>query len=112
VRPAAAEAAPDRERCDLVALVREIAERHGAALGPAACRISLEAAQAIEGAWDPAAVEEIISTLLLGAAARGAGRSVKIAVRALDDRARLTFDEDRIGGQVTVELPRTRPADR
>lgn len=109
VRQSVAEGASPGERCDLVALVREIAERHGAALGPAACRVSLEAARAVEGAWDPPAVEEIISTLLLGAAARGAGRAVKISVVLLEDRARLTFDEDRIGGQVTVELPRARP---
>jgi signal transduction histidine kinase len=87
---------------DLVALVRDVADRHRPALATAGCAITLDAPDVVPGAWDRVTVDRLVSTVLLNAAARGGGRSVTIVVRAHEDRVTLTFGppRDNVGDNV------------
>jgi signal transduction histidine kinase len=80
--------------CDLVAVVREAARGHGAALEAAGVELVVDAPEALCGSWDREAVERLVSTFVRGAAARGAERP-RIGVDAHDGGVTLTFHEGR-----------------
>jgi signal transduction histidine kinase len=112
-------APPARGDGDLVAIVREAAERHAVDLASAGASLALDAPASVSGAWDRQAVQRLVSTFLRGATARGAGRALTIGVRVHDSGATLTFHEGAAGpapalagddarsagGGYTVELP-------
>jgi signal transduction histidine kinase len=121
--PGAVSAGTDAEH-DLVAVVRQAADWHDAALAEAGVTVVIDAPGVVNGAWDREAVQRLVSTFLRGAAARGSGRPVTIGVQAHDGGATLTFNEgtgagrsgaDPDGGDgsgYTVELPRNSPRPR
>jgi signal transduction histidine kinase len=122
--PGAASASTDRldAECDLVAVVREAADGHDAALAEAGVTVVIDAPGVVRGAWDREAVQRLVSTFLHGAAARRSRRPVTIGVHAHDGGATLTFNEgtgasrsesEPDGAGYAVELPWTsrRPRD-
>ncbi|MBI2394390.1 MAG: PAS domain S-box protein [Deltaproteobacteria bacterium] len=69
-----------RERLDLSAVAREVVATFKDAAGAAGCAIELDAAAPVEGSWDHARIEQVITTLLGNAIKFGAGKPIEIRV--------------------------------
>lgn len=76
-------------RTDLTPLIRRTVERHRSELELAGCAVELRLDGAIEGVWDEARLEQLVSNLLQNAAKYGRGKP--ISVRAWRDGADAKF---------------------
>jgi len=85
------------DRCDLSALVRDVANRFQAEARKAGSEINVFADDAIVGQWDPLRIEQIVANLLSNAIKYGSGKSIELHVQASDDTARLEITDRGIG---------------
>jgi predicted ATPase/signal transduction histidine kinase len=85
------------ERVDLVALVREAAERFTDDARRAGSPISVEAHEPVEGQWDPMRLEQVASNLLSNAIKFGGGHPIEISVTCTGDQAELAVRDHGIG---------------
>jgi len=69
-----------RERCGLVALIREVVERLSQLLTQAHCPVYIDAPVEIEGEWDRYRLEQVVTNLLINAARYGTGQPIEIFV--------------------------------
>lgn len=81
------------ERCDIAEIVRELAARAEDELRWAGCVLTTEL-EAAAGRWDRLRVELIVSNLLGNAIKYGAGKPVRIAVRAEGASVRLVVRDE------------------
>jgi predicted ATPase/signal transduction histidine kinase len=87
----------EREPVDLVALVREVAERFAADAARAGSRLTVRASGAVVGSWDRMRLEQVVSNLLSNAVKFGAGKPIEVLVSCSDRRARLEVCDRGIG---------------
>ncbi|HTB78972.1 MAG TPA: ATP-binding sensor histidine kinase [Polyangiaceae bacterium] len=70
----------ERERIDLGALVREIAERFTDDAVRAGSTVSVDMNEAVVGHWDPMRLEQVVSNLLSNALKFGGGHPIELSV--------------------------------
>ncbi|HEX8706111.1 MAG TPA: PAS domain-containing sensor histidine kinase [Myxococcaceae bacterium] len=84
-------------RVDLTHLVHEVVERHSEQAAEAGCPLRIEAAQHVEGWWDPLRLERVVTNLLSNAMKFGRGRPVEVYLEQAGGRARLTVRDHGVG---------------
>jgi two-component system OmpR family sensor kinase len=72
----------DRSRCDLAALLREIAEQFGAAAHHSGVSLAVTAPASLPGWWDRLAVEQVIDNLISNAIKYGGRTPVELTLSA------------------------------
>ncbi|MBN8465773.1 PAS domain-containing sensor histidine kinase [Corallococcus exiguus] len=87
----------DRAPMDLAVLAREVVTRYAPQSAQVDCVVTLEAATPIEGNWDRARVDQVITNLLTNALKYGAGKPVHIRVRMDAGLAVLSVKDEGIG---------------
>jgi signal transduction histidine kinase len=85
------------ETVDLPALVRDIAERFGPELAAAGCPLTVDVPPAVQGSWDRARLDQVLSNLLSNAIKFGAGQPIALTARADAGLARVTIVDHGIG---------------
>lgn len=85
------------EAFELVAAVREVAERFLEPARRAGSTVAVSAPGPIEGVWDRFRVEQVITNLLSNAIKYGAGKPIEVAVNATPDLARIEVHDHGIG---------------
>ena len=85
------------EPVDLSSLVRRVAEGMTQIAADAGCTLALQIPGPIEGVWDRARVEQMVSNLLSNAFKYGAGKPVDVEVEANDDTARVRVIDRGVG---------------
>ncbi|PCC68873.1 PAS domain S-box-containing protein [Nannocystis exedens] len=85
------------EALDLVALVRETIDGFAERLERAGCALRLEMPARVEGRWDRARLEQIVSNLLANAMKYGAGKPIDIGLTAKPDSVLLSVRDRGIG---------------
>jgi len=86
-----------REEADLAALVRDVVARVADEAAEAGCPIRCDAAEPVLAHVDPARVEQVISNLLSNALKYGHGTPIRVAVRAVGERATVEVADGGIG---------------
>jgi PAS domain S-box-containing protein len=84
-------------RVDLAQLVHEVVERHSEQAAEAGCPLRLDAAQQLEGWWDPLRLERVVANLLSNAMKFGRGRPVEVRVEHAGGKARVTVRDHGVG---------------
>jgi signal transduction histidine kinase len=87
----------ERERQDLVALVKEVMGRFVEHSARAKAPIELFAPGCVEGTWDRQRLDQVVTNLLANALKYGAGHPIRIRVDLEGDRARLSIADEGIG---------------
>lgn len=87
----------NREKTDLVDLVRTVITHFSHQLAAGKCAILLEADQPVFGLWDSIRLEELIVNLLTNAMKYGKGKPIKIRVRETQGKAFLEVQDQGIG---------------
>lgn len=77
------------ERCDLAALVTEVATRLRPLLEDAGCTLELETPRVLWGHWDSHRLEQVLTNLLTNAARYSGGVPVKVTVRRFGELVEL-----------------------
>ncbi len=88
---------PERQRLDLRALVNEVVDRFTEQAQQAGCALTVEAGPAVNGAWDPLAIEQVTGNLLANAIKYGAGKPIRVSLHTEQDRALLAVRDEGIG---------------
>ncbi len=86
-----------REDFDLASLTREIAERLAPLLPASGCRLDLSLDDPVEGRWDRARVDQVISNLLSNAIKFGVGGPIDVRVHRDHDQSRVVVRDRGIG---------------
>ncbi|MBX5480296.1 MAG: PAS domain S-box protein [Myxococcaceae bacterium] len=86
-----------REPMDLADVTREVTDAFHDELAAAGCVVTLQADRAVEGRWDRARVEEVLSAILSNAALYGRGKPVEIRVGQRGTRAFVEVADHGIG---------------
>jgi signal transduction histidine kinase len=81
-----------RERCDLVAVVRETVEAFKVQASKAGCVIELQTCAAAWGLWDKFRIAQVVQSLLSNALKFGAGKPVQVTL-ACNGRAHLSVTD-------------------
>lgn len=82
---------------DLAALVRSTVAQFHDELAEARCELTLEAGTRVQGYWDPARMEQVVTNLLTNAMKYGRGHPVTVAVSADGPVAHLVVTDQGIG---------------
>jgi len=82
---------------DLVALVREVAERFEMDLARARCPVSIDSGAPVVGRWDRSRIDRVVTNLLANAIKFGAGEPIELFVGAEGGVARLAVRDHGIG---------------
>jgi PAS domain S-box-containing protein len=85
------------EDLDLVAVVREVVERHGDEASQAECVLSFQAAAPAQGFWDRLRMEQVVTNLLSNALKYARGTPIEISVERDDGSVRLIVRDHGIG---------------
>jgi PAS domain S-box-containing protein len=85
------------EPLDLSTAVREVAERLGEQRAQTGCELQIEAPPGATGLWDKLRIEQVVTNLLSNAIKYGAGKPVRVSVRAEAATAILTVADRGIG---------------
>jgi PAS domain S-box-containing protein len=85
------------DRCDLSALVHEVADRFQAEAKRLGSEIKVFGGDAIVGQWDRLRVEQIVANLLSNAIKYGSGKPIEVDVRASADAVRIAITDRGIG---------------
>ncbi len=99
----------ERGRVDLAHLARRVVTREQEAFARAHCTLTVDAPVPVEGAWDEAALEEVLGRLLSNALKFGAGRPVSVRVTAEGTHAFLRVADE---GPGVPEAERSRIFER
>lgn len=91
---------------DLAAAVREVAADHVLTAQRAGSHLSLRLPDALPGAWDALAVEQIVENLIGNAVRYGRGRPIEVTLEVLDDAAVALTVRDEGDGIAECDLPR------
>ncbi len=88
-----------RERCDLSRITRNTVARFAPEIERAKCTIRLSAPIAVEGEWDPARLEQIVTNLITNALKYGSGLPIEVEVTTVSksQTARLEVRDQGIG---------------
>jgi signal transduction histidine kinase len=86
-----------REQGDLAALVRDVASAFEEEAAEVDAPLTVEAAEPVRCTFDAGRVEQVVSNLLSNALKYGRGQPIRIAVRALGDRARIEVEDHGLG---------------
>lgn len=86
-----------RESVDLVALVRELVQRHREAIEGAGSPVRIDAPGALVGRWDRLRLEQILANLLTNALKYGAHQPIEITVSRRGDLAAVCVRDHGIG---------------
>jgi predicted ATPase/signal transduction histidine kinase len=88
----------ERERVDLVGLVRDVVERFGDDAARTGSSISVQDVdEAVVGSWDRMRLEQVVSNLLSNAIKFGAGKPIAVTVSRTGGQARLDVTDQGIG---------------
>ncbi|MBN8226131.1 PAS domain-containing sensor histidine kinase [Corallococcus macrosporus] len=87
----------DRAPMDMAALAREVVVRYAPQSAQVGCAVTLEAPNPIEGYWDRARVDQVITNLLTNALKYGAGKPIHIRVRQEAGLAVVSVRDEGIG---------------
>ncbi|NOK17776.1 sensor histidine kinase [Corallococcus carmarthensis] len=87
----------DRAPMDLAALAREVVVRYAPQSAQVGCAVTLEAATPIEGNWDRARLDQVVTNLLTNALKYGAGKPIHLRVRLDSGLAVLSVKDEGIG---------------
>jgi signal transduction histidine kinase/integral membrane sensor domain MASE1 len=82
---------------DLVAIVRETAERFVEILEQAGCSLKLDLPDEVSGYWDEERIEQVVSNLLDNAGKYGAGHPVLLRVEVVNGEARMFVRDHGVG---------------
>ena len=85
------------EPVELVELVEDVLDSFAGQFEAAGCEVAFEARDRFEGVWDRYRLEQVVANLFTNAIKYGAGRPVRIRVRANDERAILEVQDRGIG---------------
>lgn len=88
---------PQVEDCDLAELVREAVDRSAEAVARSGCQLQVFAEAPVQGQWERARIEQVVTNLLSNALKYGAGQPVELRVKAGADRATLVVRDGGIG---------------
>jgi PAS domain S-box-containing protein len=86
-----------RDDCDLVALVREVAGRLEDEAVLAGCHMLLRLDGQVVGCWDGARLDQVATNLISNAIKYGRGKPIEAAVEVIGGKARLTVRDHGIG---------------
>jgi signal transduction histidine kinase len=86
-----------RERFDLSALARQVAERFRPQAESARCDLEIQVMQDAPGRWDRFKLEQVIANLMSNALKYGRGKPVTLRVLVEDDGVRLSVQDRGIG---------------
>ncbi|HEX8950203.1 MAG TPA: GAF domain-containing sensor histidine kinase, partial [Polyangia bacterium] len=86
-----------REPTELGAIAREVVALLADDAKRAGCDVQLAADEEVRGEWDRARLDQVITNLVSNAIKYGAGAPIRIAVRTVGGRARLTVRDEGIG---------------
>jgi len=87
----------DRERVDLSKLVSDVVARFSAELASVGSEAATEVTPGLVGCWDRLRLEQVLANLLSNAAKYGAGKPVRIQLRAEGGVARLSVQDFGLG---------------
>ncbi|NOK12761.1 sensor histidine kinase [Corallococcus exercitus] len=87
----------DRAPMELVSLAKEVVARYAPQSLQVGCAVTLEAPTPIEGNWDRARLDQVITNLLTNALKYGAGKPIQLRVRAEPGLAVVTVRDEGIG---------------
>ncbi|RKH71269.1 sensor histidine kinase [Corallococcus aberystwythensis] len=87
----------DRAPMDLASLARDVVVRYAPQSAQVGCSVTLEAPTPVEGNWDRARVDQVITNLLTNALKYGAGKPVHVRVRKEAGLAVLSVRDEGIG---------------
>ncbi|MFB1479905.1 PAS domain S-box protein [Corallococcus sp. RDP092CA] len=87
----------DRAPMDLAALTREVVARYAPQSAQVGCAVTLDATTPIEGIWDRARVDQVVTNLLTNALKYGAGKPIHLRVRMDSGLAVLSVRDEGIG---------------
>jgi PAS domain S-box-containing protein len=93
------------ERIDLVATVRDLAERLRDAAASADCQLLVQEAQPIEGTWDRLRIEQVVTNLLSNSFKYAAGHPIEISM-AREGTEVLLVITDKGPGLPEKDMPR------
>jgi PAS domain S-box-containing protein len=86
-----------RDRIDLAALLGEVVTRWSGRAEREGCSLELHVSGPVDGEWDPAALDEVVSALIENALKYGHGRPVVIRLEEDGDLARVHVTDSGIG---------------
>lgn len=86
-----------REAVDLAAAARDAAQRSREALARAGCELHLSIDGPVQGWWDWARIDQVLSNLLSNAIKYGAGRPIDLVIEGDDSAARIIVRDRGIG---------------
>lgn len=99
----------DDGEVDLVQVVRDVATRLAPDIERSGSMVSIEAAHAVIGHWDPLRIDQVVSSLLANALKFGLGRPIEVAVAAADGWATLVVTDHGLGVRVSQREAIFRP---
>jgi predicted ATPase/signal transduction histidine kinase/tRNA A-37 threonylcarbamoyl transferase component Bud32 len=82
---------------DLVAVVRDVAERFAGSLTQNRCALELRADKPVRGRWDREKLDQVVTNLLGNAMKFGAGKPIEVVIDEAAGRARLVMTDHGIG---------------
>ena len=85
------------ERCDLSALVRQVAEDFREPASAAGSELRLHVAERLEGVWDRLRLEQVLVNLLSNAVKYGGGRPIAVRLSSTGDRVHIDIADQGIG---------------
>jgi signal transduction histidine kinase len=85
------------QELDLAALTRQVVEQFQEELDQAGCPVTLEAETPVQGYWDRARIEQVVTNLLTNAMKYGYGQPIGITVTGEGPMARLSVCDQGIG---------------
>lgn len=86
-----------RARVDLVAVTREVIDRHGAAAARAGSTVTLHAPATLEGSWDRSRIDQVVTNLLSNAIKYGDGKPIEVRIALDGSHAELSLRDQGIG---------------
>ena len=86
-----------RERFDLAALVREVADDFRESAAQAQTPLEVEIGGPVEGSWDRLRIEQVLVNILSNALKYGAGKPISLRLSSDSERARVTVADRGIG---------------
>jgi signal transduction histidine kinase len=86
-----------REKFDLAALARQVADDFREPAAQAGTTLELEIGEPVEGVWDRLRIEQVLVNVLSNALKYGAGKPISLRVEGNPDRARVTVADRGIG---------------
>ncbi|WP_223637036.1 PAS domain-containing sensor histidine kinase [Corallococcus sp. EGB] len=87
----------NRATMDLASLAREVVARYAPQSTQVGCTVTVDAPAPIEGIWDRARVDQVITNLLTNAIKYGAGKPIHVRVRMESGLAVLSVRDEGIG---------------